>query len=132
MLKDPKFVPGFEGEKIEDGVFISAFPFNFHHTLTPSPTFEQEYDFLGRYVSTYGVADNVEQIKNHYLPLLDNSKNYCIGISIVKKSEQESWGGWRWHKWGEYIGEQNPQCEYLYNEPEIEEVMVYSIILLEE
>ena len=38
--------------------------------------------------------------------------------------------GWRWHKWGPYIGTQDPQCEYLADEPEIKEVFVYRFIQL--
>jgi hypothetical protein len=29
---------------------------------------------------------------------------------------------------GEYLGTQNPQCEYLYDEPDIEEVYIFEIV----
>jgi hypothetical protein len=45
----------------------------------------------------------------------------------VIKANQSHEGGWRWHKWGEYIGKYEPQYEYLYDEPEIEKVYVYHI-----
>lgn len=48
-------------------------------------------------------------------------------LTRLLKSEESSDGGWRWHKWGEYIGTHKPQCEYLHDEPEIEEVWVFDV-----
>ncbi len=75
--------------------------------------------------SVYGVADNIEQIKERFEPIiyLEEHQFVISFVRLQKKNETER--GWRWHKWGEYIGTQKPQCEYLYNEPEIEEVLVY-------
>lgn len=76
----------------------------------------------------YGVCDNVQQILDHY-PELQSSEDreFVVGITRIRKEEQPEWGGWRWHKWGEYIGTQSPQCEYIHDEPEIEEVFVFHI-----
>jgi hypothetical protein len=41
-------------------------------------------------------------------------------------------GGWRWHKWGPYIGTQEPKCEYIHDEPEIEEVFTYHVYELKQ
>lgn len=38
--------------------------------------------------------------------------------------------GWRWHKWGPYIGTQEPKAEYLYDEPTITLIYTYTIIQL--
>mgnify|MGYP000101825354 CR=1 FL=1 len=50
-----------------------------------------------------------------------------VSFVRIRRDEQSSSGGWRWHKWGKYIGKQKPQCEYIYDEPEIEEVYTFSV-----
>lgn len=89
------------------------------------PEFKDEEKWLG----AYGICDSVEQVKKTYKRYLkDPDKNYCIGFTKIIKSEEPSEGGWRWHKWGEYIGTKNPQCEYIYDEgASIKEVYVYHI-----
>ena len=78
----------------------------------------------------YGVCDNYEQILervekiNYYL---ESDKKFCIVITPIEKSRQPAMGGWRWHKWGAYIGDQDSTSEYLYDEPNIEKVYVYHI-----
>jgi len=52
-------------------------------------------------------------------------------LRVIRKDLEPTDGGWRWHKWGEYIGTQNPQMEYIHDEPEIEKVYVYHIYELE-
>jgi hypothetical protein len=76
----------------------------------------------------YGVCDNVEQILKA-CPELKKSqtRSFMITLTPVKRANQPSEGGWRWHKWGEYIGDHDPQCEYIYDEKGIEQVFVYHI-----
>lgn len=67
----------------------------------------------------YGVSDNIEQIKEHYKMWLDDPKSkWVITVTPVfqDKSNCGKGGGWRWHKWGEYIGTLNPKHEYLDDE----------------
>jgi len=45
---------------------------------------------------------------------------YCISFEVFKKSEEPPSSGWRWCRWGEYIGTQEPKADYLYDEPFIE------------
>lgn len=73
----------------------------------------------------YGVADNVEQIKEFYKDQIASNASIVISISEIRKDRQPANGGWRWHKWGEYIGTQNRQCEYIYDEPEVDSVYVF-------
>ena len=77
----------------------------------------------------YGVADNLEQIINFYNENKDGyfKGNHVIFCHRVIKNSNEPCSGWRWHKWGEYIGVQNPKCEYLNDEPEINEVITFNI-----
>ena len=93
---------------------------------------------------SYGVCDNVDDILNfdisgyydeeYYdgedraellaeLPyktlgeLLEKSdRQYAIFMVPMRQEEQSEQGGWRWHKWGPYIGKHNVKYEYLYDE----------------
>lgn len=67
----------------------------------------------------YGVSDNIEQIKEYYKEWLDDPHSkWVITVTPVfqDKSNSGEGGGWRWHKWGGYIGTLNPRCEYLDDE----------------
>lgn len=80
----------------------------------------------------YGVCDDYQQIferdENIQSYINDTHKKFIILMTYVPKSIQPEDGGWRWHKWGEYIGDQKPTTEYLYDEPEIEGVFTYRIL----
>lgn len=78
---------------------------------------------------TYGVADNLEQAVQFYKDNKDDyfRGNHVIFVTEIHKDPTQPCCGWRWHKWGEYIGTQNPKCEYLNDEPEIEKVLCFSI-----
>ncbi len=80
-------------------------------------------------VKNYGVCDSAEQVFERYKFLDDDPNNkYFIALNPVRKSEQPETGGWRWHKWGSYIGNQKlGDCEYLYDEPDIELIYTYSV-----
>jgi len=79
-------------------------------------------------IYNYGIADTVEQIKAHCYDVLDNdSHNWFITYQIIYKEDQVKEGGWRWRKWGEYIGDYKPQCEYLYDEPYIDKVILFHV-----
>ena len=78
--------------------------------------------------SCYGVCDSPEQLIEHMPEDIKTSEvRYVISLVKLEKKDQPDWGGWRWHRWGEYIGTQKPQCEYLHDEPEIETVWTYHI-----
>lgn len=107
----------------ETGIYISRFPFNFPETEfeeLQKLTWDDRYKIFPNYEKiTYGVADNVEQIKEYYKEeISDENDKYVIALTPVWQ-EREKRGtrfGWRWHKWGKYIGKLNPQCEYLDDE----------------
>lgn len=113
---DPKWLQ-------ETGIYQSSFPFNF-----PEDEFEElkKLSWDDRYKifpnfekGTYGVADNIEQIKEYYKEEAEDKENkYAISVTPVwqERENKGKGGGWRWHKWGEYIGKLNPQCEYLDDE----------------
>lgn len=67
----------------------------------------------------YGVADSIEQIKEYFKEEIEDlNRKYFITVTPVfqDKDNKGKGGGWRWHKWGEYIGKLNPQYEYLDDE----------------
>lgn len=80
---------------------------------------------------THGVADSPEQFFAKYPGLATDPRHFAVTFWVHRKADQPAEGGWRWHKWGPYVGEQESQAEYLHDEPEIEEVVsfrVYEIV----
>jgi len=86
-----------------------------------------EYPLLPN-VESFGVCDDLNNLISKEPELLNNDKRYfCIALTPILKKNQSADGGWRWHKWGEYIGSQTPTTEYLYDEENIDKVFVYHI-----
>jgi len=83
--------------------------------------YEQSYEaFAPTYhKAQYGVADSVDHIKEYFKEEIEcPDKKYVIEVTPVYQDADNKGkgGGWRWHKWGEYIGKLNPKCEYLDDE----------------
>ena len=103
-----------------------------------------------------GVSDNATQIKKHIERCLheyqygnsntheyffdgedlfdymnefkDQPLEFVILLTpIANHHDLSSWGGWRWHKWGEYIGKHTPRYEYLDHETGIDFVFVWEL-----
>lgn len=97
--------------------------------------FEIAYMYqLAMYGSTqhvkYGVCDNEQQILDKW-PHLENAKQrHFITMTPIYKKHQPISQGWRWHKWGEYIGNHEIEYEYLYDEKDIEVVYVFHVYTL--
>ncbi len=90
------------------------------------PGYEQYPEFKS--FRCYGVCDNLEQIIQTIPEITENlNRQFIITITPVLKKQQYYLGGWRWHKWGQYIGTQKPTTEYLYDEPKIEKIYVFHI-----
>lgn len=79
------------------------------------------------YRGCYGVCDSVENLLAVFPELEASEREFVVRLTPVLKENQSASGGWRWHKWGDYIGSQEPECEYLYDEPKIEKVYCYHI-----
>ena len=78
-------------------------------------------------VGPYGVCDSLEQLKAKCSELSDPSRRFVVILTEVRKDEQPSDGGWRWHKWGVYIGDHKIEHEYLADEVGIERVFCFHI-----
>ena len=78
--------------------------------------------------NSYGVCDDFQQILDQCPEIVNSTgREFVITLAEMCKEDQPDWGGWRWHKWGPYIGTQEPTTEYLYDEPIIERVFCYHI-----
>jgi len=76
----------------------------------------------------YGVCDSPEQFYRKYgKQLVNDVRQYCVCFCEIRREDQSEWGGWRYHKWGPYIGTQKPQHEYLYDDKHIEKVYTWHI-----
>lgn len=99
--------------------------------VTPKMKEEKERHL---YFHGYGVCDNASQVLLEYNKLLcegliSKNNNHIITLTPIFKNEHT---GWRWHKWGKYIGVQERKHEYLIDEEDIEMVFVYNIQEMED
>lgn len=121
----------------ETGIYQSSFPYNFPENEFEefkNLSYEDRYEIFPNYSKvTYGVADNIKQIKEYYKEeISDNDNKYVIALTPVWQDREKkgTFGGWRWHKWGEYIGVLDSKCEYLDDEDfgdDFEYVLVFNI-----
>jgi hypothetical protein len=81
------------------------------------------------YIGCYGVCDDITNLLDACPLLVDSSRQFIVTLKRVRRdlSNKGRGGGWRWHKWGAYIGKQTPTTEYLDDEPIIEEVFCYHV-----
>lgn len=131
---DERFLSSHPENHIETGVYRCGCDFNFgfdEFIETQNMSYEDHYEsmvtewrvsvtnrkFPVDMLEQYGVADNIEQIKAYYKDWIEKS-DWVITVTPVYQNKQNAGigGGWRWHKWGEYIGNLDPQCEYLDDE----------------
>lgn len=121
-----------EAVRLEKGVyeighFSGGYILDREWWLGDQRSFDAEYPVLGA-IGPYGVCDTYDQILEQCPELKDDpARAFVIFLCKVSKDDQPSSGGWRWHKWGEYIGTHKPECEYLYDEPVVEAVFCYHI-----
>lgn len=142
------------------GIYMSDL--NGHYDIEGLTNFNEvdEFELIDKYkfFPMSGVSDNASQVKNYlnkiiniYLNgtskdvyffegqglfnLIKNEPNYkfiLLLTPIINNHDTSLWGGWRWHKWGEYIGKHNPQYEYLDHETGIDYVLVWKLCIVKE
>lgn len=118
---------GASPRRIGTGLFVDC-GFNFGNCVDKTGLDEHWFDESDP-IPAYGVADSVEQFLEKFKTIIEASDyGYAVGFTEVNRSEQSREGGWRWHKWGEYIGKREPQCEYLHDEPDIESIVTFSVL----
>lgn len=124
--KNIKLIPD---EVVPEGVFVSGLNWSIElegMTIHRIDTLD-EMSAWG-----YGLCDNAEQAVKVYHQLIsdgygDENFIYILVLSPITRKNQPEEGGFRYHKWGEYIGVQNLQHEYLYDDKHIDLVYFYSI-----
>lgn len=142
------------------GIYMSDL--NGHYDIEELTNFNEvdEFELIDKYkfFPMSGVSDNASQVKNYlnkiiniYLNgtskdvyffegqglfnLIKNEPNYkfiLLLTPVINNHDTSLWGGWRWHKWGEYIGKHNPQYEYLDHETGIDYVLVWKLCIVKE
>lgn len=119
---------GQQPSQISDGMYLIG-----HHNgylILPHGKYHEWPDIRDsedEFIPMYGVCDKPEQVVEKYPILKTSDRMFLIVFTKVRKADQSSDGGWRWHKWGEYIGDRQPTTEYLYDEPVIDEVYCFHI-----
>lgn len=78
-------------------------------------------------VDPFGVCDSLQQLKAACPELEGSQREFVVTLTEVRKDEQPDEGGWRWKKWGPYIGEHEITTEYLRDEEHIDRVFCYHI-----
>lgn len=114
--------------KINTGLFLVV-GFNFHLYLNGDwLDWAGHADRPSDLESWYGVCDSVEQFVKRFGSTLESDPHgYCVSFTRVAKAEQPSAYGWRWCKWGPYVGEGEPTTEYLFDEPNFTEVFCFHV-----
>lgn len=80
--------------------------------------------------ASYGVVDHWSQLP---LQALDaDPRNLLVYLGLHRRADQPERGGWRWHKWGPYLGVHSPETstdfEYLHDAIDVVEVWTYHIV----
>lgn len=83
-----------------------------------------------QWFSSFGVVDHWSQLP---LKALDaDSRNLLVYLGHIRRADQPERGGWRWHKWGPYLGVHSPETsndfEYLYDAIDVVEVWTYHVV----
>lgn len=120
MLGGGSFIP----ERISEGMYLATH-WNVDN-LVPTRERWREKPMTFLDFDEYGVCDTPEQAVER-LKLRERPEKFFVSFVRIRRADQPSDGGWRWHKWGEYIGDREPQHEYLYHEPDIEEVYTFHV-----
>lgn len=115
------------------GVYISDL--NASHVIEHLTDYKEVRNFDSPiYYERYGVADNASQVLDYYDSLCKDhpdyvkDKEFIIILTPIFRDSQPSAGGWRWHKWGPYLGKFESRCEYLHDEKGIDFVLCFKIV----
>ncbi len=112
--------------KLDDGIY-QIFGFNGEYYFEG---IKNEWPSFPDYQGSYGVCDSVENLKAVYGEMLDDpTRKFVVTLTPVYRDPDNKGkgGGWRWHKWGPYIGAHDVQYEYLDDEEGIEQVLCFHI-----
>lgn len=112
-------------KEIED-LIVEDYP-GFYHE---SPEWDRWHEYTGNPAASFGVVDHWSQLP---LAALDaDPRNLLVYLGRHRRVDQSPDGGWRWHKWGPYLGVHSPETsteyEYLYDAIDVVEVWTYRVV----
>ena len=81
-------------------------------------------------LSGYGVVDSPSQLLEKFPGLVTDPGAYAVTFQLLRRHQQHAEGGWAWSMGGPYLGDQQPQAQRLYDEPEITEVFTYQAYVI--
>lgn len=127
----------FKSCRKEEGVFeTSSYLRNIDKTLDPWSCFDPETGGFSKdwkSLSSYGVADSLDQVKDKYKALISNpNMKTCLTFHTVLKEDQPEEYGFRFHKNGTYIGDVELTQEYLHDEPLVDSVICFHFYVINE
>jgi len=111
---------GVEGKPLEDGFMqITHFSGDMLIWGRNAPEMYMGWPELGDDLNSYGVCDSPEQFITAFKDrLAADERTFFVTFTHVAKEPDNKGqgGGWRWHKWGPYIGVGTSTREYLDDE----------------
>ena len=82
------------------------------------------------YECAYGLCDNYQQAINTFSKYANSENKYCLFVTPIYREDQPEKYGFRYHKWGDYIGTQWFQHTYLYDDKHIDVIYSFKFIKL--
>ena len=144
MLKTPKILfrnpvldvlgGGIQPQVLEEGVIqITHFSLDMMVWDRNAPEWYMgDPQFTNEGPSSSGVCDSPAQFLERFRETLKaDERTFCMSFTHIAKdpTNKGQGGGWRWRKWGAYIGTREPQYEYLDDEDGFEDgVYVFHIL----
>lgn len=97
---------------------------NFIYENTDTINFlDEDYQYQG-----YGVCDTIDQILEYY-DFENDSRKFAIFLTAIYKEDQPEEYGFRFSKWGPYIGTKELiGADYIYDEPNVDMVYVWEVL----
>ena len=126
-IKDeyPKLTVPIKGYWFSSTAGHEYFPAKQRKTLKPTEKNLSQYVTFLMYganpwvLPPYGVCDSPDQFIDRYEKgLEEDPRRLFVTFYRVAKANEPPKYGWRWRKWGPYIGDKTPQHEYLAEEDE--------------
>lgn len=128
---------GLNAQLLLESLIENKYPFDPIHPPEGFDSNEWRREIFRRYQDVtypcdYGVVDYPAQVVETFPLIIEDERPLIITLGEVRKDRQSDQGGWRWHKGGTYYGVHEPQCEYIYDEPDIDAVWVFHIMQVKE
>ena len=113
-------------KEIQD-LIVDDWP-SFH--LHESGEWDRWIEYTGHTAASFGVVDHWSQLP---LAALDaDPRNLLVYLGLHRRADQSPDGGWRWHRWGPYLGVHAPEnstnYEYLHEATDVVEVWSYCVV----